>query len=172
MGQSVRDVTAALKQKVTEIQALQEDYDIPETWEKNTDENGKTYYIDTETGEWYRFTDPSKKQHRRINTQEKTDMIMSLSKKEEEENLKKVKEDEKQKAAEPKVVSTAADEEEDSSYEDTDDNDDMDIDVPTNDAPQQSSPSAPSTPPISNGNGNATTNKPVCKYCKSSNQST
>eukprot|EP01083_Nonionella_stella_P076727 209238_1 len=61
--------------------------EIPETWDENIDKTGKTYYVDTETGEWYRI---SGKKHKRIDTNEKIDIVTAQSRKEFEE-LKKQK---------------------------------------------------------------------------------
>eukprot|EP01084_Bolivina_argentea_P232001 391120_1 len=46
--------------------------ELPQNWEKKTDEYGITYYVDTETGEWYRVNN---KKHKRINTNEKLHII-------------------------------------------------------------------------------------------------
>eukprot|EP01084_Bolivina_argentea_P260720 440374_1 len=51
--------------------------DLPESCEKRTDENGEAYFIDTQTGEWYRVT---AKQHKRIDTNEKLSIITAESK--------------------------------------------------------------------------------------------
>eukprot|EP01083_Nonionella_stella_P275059 934104_1 len=86
--QSLRDVTAAIgdkasktvaeaKKKINEIQTLPPT--LPESWEERIDENGKPYFVDTETGEWYRV---KAKQHKRIDTSEKLSIITAESKKE------------------------------------------------------------------------------------------
>eukprot|EP01084_Bolivina_argentea_P205135 350491_1 len=53
--------------------------DLPQSWEERIDENGKPYFVDAETGEWYRVKG---KQHQRIDTNEKLSIITAESKKE------------------------------------------------------------------------------------------
>merc|ERR1719356_2422088 len=81
MGKSLRDVTANIideaKTKINELNQLPES--LPESWDERLDEEGKKYYVDTETGEWYRV---KAKQHKRIDTNEKLNIITAESKKE------------------------------------------------------------------------------------------
>ena len=85
MGKSMRDLTDnmmnAAKAKINEINALPDS--LPESWDERTDENGKPYFVDTQTGEWYRV---KSKQHKRIDTKEKLDIITAESKKEYADN--------------------------------------------------------------------------------------
>eukprot|EP01083_Nonionella_stella_P169061 572380_1 len=81
MGQSLRDVTKSYATKaaakINELQTLPQE--IPENWDERIDENGKPYYVDTVTGEWYRVR---AKQHKRIDTNEKISILTAESKKE------------------------------------------------------------------------------------------
>eukprot|EP01084_Bolivina_argentea_P137142 241522_1 len=50
---------------------------LSESWEPRIDDNGEPYYVDTDTGEWYRIKG---KQHKRINTNEKLSIVTENSK--------------------------------------------------------------------------------------------
>eukprot|EP01084_Bolivina_argentea_P249622 417964_1 len=50
---------------------------LPKTWDEKTDPNGHIYYVDTETGEWYRVNESK---HKRIDTNEKLNIITEQSK--------------------------------------------------------------------------------------------
>ena len=84
MGQSYRDETQVigdgLKQKITEINQLPPE--IPESWDERIDENGNPYFVDTDTGEWYRIvSDNNHRIHKRIDTNEKLSIITAENKK-------------------------------------------------------------------------------------------
>ena len=53
--------------------------EIPEEWEQRMDNGGRPYYVEIETGEWYRINSNS---HTRINTNEKLSIILNKQKKE------------------------------------------------------------------------------------------
>ena len=53
--------------------------EVPVHWEKKLDDNGEVYYIDTEVGEWYRVNG---KQHTRVDTNEKLNIISAESRRE------------------------------------------------------------------------------------------
>jgi len=101
MKQSLRDVGAAMaekvneaKQKINEIQQLPPE--IPESWDEQIDEHGEPYYVDTESGEWYRVVGDAAKGHKRIDTNEKLSIITAESKKEFDDQKEKMDEDEEE----------------------------------------------------------------------------
>jgi len=74
---SVRDIGAAAMSKINELQEFPDE--IPEDWEEKTDNEGKKYYVDVKSGEWYRI---KAKEHRRIDTNEKISIITTATEKE------------------------------------------------------------------------------------------
>ena len=77
LRKSVRDLGVAAVAKINELQEMPDE--IPEEWEERMDNDGKPYYVDIKTGEWYRI---KAKSHTRINTNEKISIISDKQKKE------------------------------------------------------------------------------------------
>ena len=61
--------------------------EVPAHWEARLDERGAFYYIDTQTGEWYRMNG---KHHKRIDTQEKVFLVQAESQRELEEQAREL----------------------------------------------------------------------------------
>jgi len=81
------DLTSAVGKKINELQQLPAE--IPESWDERSDDHGNPYYVDTDTGEWYRLVDNAKK-HKRIDTNEKLSIITAESQKEFDEHKKTI----------------------------------------------------------------------------------